>query len=60
MKPNKEDKNENEILIDTNYFKFLENTRNSNELIMPYFMYPRIYNSYYKKINIIKIKIIRT
>ena len=54
MKPNKEDKNENEILIDTNYFKFLENTRNSNELIMPYFMYPRIYNSYYKKINIIK------
>ena len=57
MKPDKEDKNENEILIDTNYFEFLENnknTKNINELIMPYFMYPRIYNSYYKKINVIK------
>ena len=57
MKPDYKNKNENEILIDTDYFKFLENKKyveNKNELIMPYFMYPRIYNSYYKKINIIK------
>ena len=57
MKPVQKDKNDNEILINTNYFKFLENKKNiknSNKLIMPYFMYPRIYNSYYKKINIIK------
>ena len=57
MKPNNKNQNQDEVLIDTNYFKFLENKKfieNSNELIMPYFMYPRIYNSYYKKINIIK------
>ena len=50
-------KNENEISIDTNYFKFFYNNQNekkNNELLMPYFMYPRIYNSFYKKINIIK------
>ena len=47
----------NEVLIDTNYFDFVyekNNNKNNDELIMPYFMYPRIYNSFYKKINIIK------
>jgi hypothetical protein len=55
MKPNY--KNDNEISIDTNYYKFFYNNQNekkNNELVMPYFMYPRIYNSFYKKINIIK------
>ena len=52
-----ERRNPHEILIDTNYFNFLyekKNNINNDELIMPYFMYPRIYNSFYKKINIIK------
>ena len=55
MKPNY--KNENDISIDTNYYKFFynnQNKRENNELVMPYFMYPRIYNSFYKKINIIQ------
>ena len=46
-----------QIFIDTNYFKYFQNKNNikkNNHLIMPYFMYPRIYNSFYKKINIIK------
>lgn len=49
--------NENQIFIDTNYFKYFQNKedlKKNNHLIMPYFMYPRIYNSFYKKINIIK------
>ncbi len=48
--------NESEFSIDPNYFQHLynyENTSNKKNLIMPYFMYPRIYNSFYKKINII-------
>ena len=48
---------ENEVLIDTNYFHyFYKNNHLSDQknLIMPYFMYPRIYNSFYKKINILK------
>ena len=50
-------KNNDEIFIDTNYFHYFynqSNLSNRNEIIMPYFMYPRIYNSFYKKINIIK------
>ena len=46
-----------QIFIDTNYFKYFQNKEDlekNNRLIMPYFMYPRIYNSFYKKINIIK------
>ena len=49
--------NENEVLIDTNYFNYFynnEHLKNKKNLIMPYFMYPRIYNSFYKKINILK------
>ena len=33
---------------------FLCNVLHKNNIVMPYFMYPRIYNSFYKKINIIK------
>ena len=47
----------NSINIDTNYFKYFydETIKNLNgKLIMPYYMYPRIYNSFYKNINIIK------
>lgn len=49
-------KNKNEITISTDYFKyFYDNEKDSlkDKLIMPYYMYPRIYNSLYKKINII-------
>ena len=43
-----------EISIDTNYFGyFYNNNFKSNDIVMPYFMYPRIYNSFYKKINIL-------
>ena len=55
MKSEQEDLSK--ISIDTNYFNFLykkNTTKNNDELIMPYFMYPRIYNSFYKKINIIQ------
>ena len=48
--------NEGELSIDTNYYQYLydkENVSNKKNLVMPYFMYPRIYNSFYKKINII-------
>lgn len=54
---NKESSNENDIIFDTNYFKyFYENKKkiSHNKLIMPYYMYPRIYNSFYKKIHIKK------
>ena len=46
----------NKILIDTNYFNYFYDTKNNkaNDIVMPYFMYPRIYNSFYKKINILK------
>ena len=53
MYPNEEN---DKILIDTNYFNYFYDTKNNktNHIVMPYFMYPRIYNSFYKKINIIK------
>ena len=48
------DQDSEEISIDTNYFRyFYNNSFKTNDIIMPYFMYPRIYNSFYKKINII-------
>ncbi len=50
---NRQPKEENEVLIDTNYFKYFYNSNNKdleNNLIMPYYMYPRIYNAYYKNI----------
>jgi len=50
------DENDN-INIDTNYFKYFydETYENLNgKLIMPYYMYPRIYNSFYKNINTTK------
>ena len=49
--------NKDKLIIDTKYFQYLRDKQNvldKNNLIMPYFMYPRIYNSFYKKINIIK------
>ena len=48
--------NEGELSIDTNYYQYLynkENVSNTKNLVMPYFMYPRIYKSFYKKINIV-------
>ena len=48
--------NNHELSIDTNYFQYFYNKKNllnKDYIIMPYFMYPRIYNSFYKKINII-------
>ena len=50
---NRKPSEENDILIDTDYFKYFYNLNNKNlesNIIMPYYMYPRIYNSYYKKI----------
>ncbi len=49
-------KGNNKILIDTNYFNYFYDAKNNetNDIVMPYFMYPRIYNSFYKKINILK------
>src|SRR6056300_742233 len=49
---NKEPSNANDIIFDTNYFKyFYENKSeiNRDKLIMLYYMYQRIYNSFYKK-----------
>ena len=53
MYPNEEN---DKIPIDTNYFNYFYDTKNNktNHIVMPYFMYPRIYNSFYKKINILK------
>ena len=47
--------NEDELSIDTKYFQHFYNKQSIDKenLFMPYFMYPRIYNSFYKKINII-------
>ena len=51
-------KNKESISINTNYFDYLYShhisKKHNGEIIMPYFMYPRIYNSFYKKINIVK------
>ena len=52
---NKKINNKNEICIDTNYFKYFydkDNDYNKNNLLMPYYMYPRIYNSFYSNISI--------
>lgn len=51
----------NDINFDTDYFKyFYDKEKNHNEdgVIMPYYMYPRIYNSFYSKINIKKNQIL--
>ena len=50
------DINNSEILIDTNYFKYIydkDNNKLKDSLVMPYYMYPRIYNSFYNKIKIL-------
>ena len=51
MKSNEENKK-----FKINYFNYFYDTKNNktNHIVMPYFMYPRIYNSFYKKINILK------
>ena len=48
---NKE-KNTDVITLNINYFKYFYNNDEikKDQMIMPYYMYPRIYNSYYKKI----------
>jgi hypothetical protein len=53
---NENNTSSNEISFDTNYFKYFydENADVKKKLIMPYYMYPRIYNSFYRKINIKK------
>jgi hypothetical protein len=54
---NKKSVQTNEVMFDTNYFKYCydeEKKITQDNLIMPYYMYPRIYNSFYKKINIRK------
>ena len=54
---NREPSNDNDVIFDTNYFKyFYENKKEigHEKLIMPYYMYPRIYNSFYKKIHVKK------
>jgi len=50
---NENNLNSNEINLNTNYFKYFYNKNEhiKKKLIMPYYMYPRIYNSFYKKIN---------
>ncbi len=50
------------INFDTNYFKYVYNSTNSKDIIMPYYLYPRTYNNNYKKAddlknNLKKIKI---
>ena len=53
---NKENNDINEVNFDTNYFKYISNQKDissDKHLIMPYYMYPRIYNSFYKKIKIL-------
>ena len=45
----------NEVNFDINYFKYIYNKKYislQKNLIMPYYMYPRIYNSFYEKIKI--------
>lgn len=52
---NKENCDPNEINFDTDYFKHIYDDKNihfKKKLIMPYYMYPRIYNSFYEKIKI--------
>ena len=40
------------ISLNTNYFKYFYNNNEikKEQIIMPYYMYPRIYNSFYRKI----------
>lgn len=49
---NKKNLESDEISFDTDYFNGIENGKKKNSIVMPYYMYPRIYNSFYKKINI--------
>ena len=53
---NKSEKNSDIISLNTNYFKYFynDNRINNEQMIMPYYMYPRIYNSFYKKIYVKK------
>jgi len=54
---NKKNTENNVINFDTNYFEYIYDSKNQiskNSLVMPYYMYPRVYNSFYKNINIKK------
>ncbi|MDC1148315.1 hypothetical protein OAT00_01430 [Pelagibacteraceae bacterium] len=42
--------NEEKIVINTNYYGIIKKKQTDNYLIMPYYVYPKIYNSYYSKI----------
>ena len=48
----KNETNINKICFNTNYFKYFydNNEIKKEQMIMPYYMYPRIYNSFYNKI----------
>ncbi len=47
-----ETKNLNKVFFNTDYFKYFSKNYKikKEQVIMPYYMYPRIYNSFYKKI----------
>ena len=54
---NKKNTENNVINFDTNYFEYIYDLKNQiskNSLVMPYYMYPRVYNSFYQNINIKK------
>ena len=53
---NRKNLSKNEISLNTNYFEhfYNENKNMSKKFFMPYYMYPRIYNSFYNKIYINK------
>ena len=42
--------NSQKISINTDYFKNIKKNLINNYLVMPYYIYPKIYNSYYSKI----------
>ena len=42
------------IPFDTNYFDFVINKKNHNSIIMPYYLYPRIYNKNYSILHELK------
>jgi len=48
----KEKHDSDAIFLNINYFKYFHDKRKirKEQMIMPYYMYPRIYNSFYKKI----------
>ena len=48
---NNNDKIEENLNFDTNYFKKLKNINKENNFYLPYYLYPRIYNKDYEKLD---------